>query len=579
MPTPITGSLYERKNGWHARITIAPKRRRSFDLPTCATREAAEERSSLLAAIAVRLQGHARLEPILELVGRAHAGNDLAALLRHVDATERGEWATAPARGKTFQQVGDMWTSGEIARLYPDRVVVKSNAWKDEGLLNKHVYPIVRDVSIAAFTLEHADAVMRALPASYASGSRKQIAMLVSRILGLAAFPLKLIAVSPLPKGWIPRRGPGKALSYLYPDEDARLVGCERVPLPLRVYYGFLDREGMRGSEAEGLEWSDVDLQRGAVTLDKNKTSDPRAWALSPGMARALSTWKEIQREEYGESEVVFLDEEGEPIAQLHHKHRAESFRAHLLLADVNRPALHERSPERRPIRAHDLRATFITIALANGKTEAWVADRTGHRSSHMINRYRRAARTVAELGLGDLLPLDEAIPELRERARQQARGGTAGGTVAITARGPRDTKPLSRRGRSSRPGSWRGTAGGSNQDGQPGLIAAVSAGHGRVVRSDEAVSPVSVPPREGVGAASGIPVEPTGGHLFVLIQGGGEDLPPVAPPPALRTSLRRLVLAEAAEDLLRVGDVRAARLLVTTMRVGLENEQLRRAG
>jgi len=31
-----------------------------------------------------------------------------------------------------------------------------------------------------------------------------------------------------------------------------------------------------------------------------------------------------------------------------------------------------------------------------------------------MINRYRRAARTWAELALGPLAPLDEAIPELR---------------------------------------------------------------------------------------------------------------------------------------------------------------------
>jgi len=30
-----------------------------------------------------------------------------------------------------------------------------------------------------------------------------------------------------------------------------------------------------------------------------------------------------------------------------------------------------------------------------------------------MINRYRRQARTWAELGLGRLAPLDEAIPEL----------------------------------------------------------------------------------------------------------------------------------------------------------------------
>jgi integrase len=61
-------------------------------------------------------------------------------------------------------------------------------------------------------------------------------------------------------------------------------------------------------------------------------------------------------------------------------------------------------------LRAHDLRASFVTIALANGKTETWVADRTGHRSSQMIARYRRQARTAAELGLGAWTPLDAAI-------------------------------------------------------------------------------------------------------------------------------------------------------------------------
>jgi hypothetical protein len=59
------------------------------------------------------------------------------------------------------------------------------------------------------------------------------------------------------------------------------------------------------------------------------------------------------------------------------------------------------------------LRGTFVTLSLANGKTETWVADRTGHRSSAMINRYRRAARSAMELGLGGLAPLYLVIPEL----------------------------------------------------------------------------------------------------------------------------------------------------------------------
>src|SRR5690606_7334475 len=46
-------------------------------------------------------------------------------------------------------------------------------------------------------------------------------------------------------------------------------------------------------------------------------------------------------------------------------------------------------------------------------RTETWVADRTGHKSSQMINRYRRAARSASELGLGELSPMVDSVPEL----------------------------------------------------------------------------------------------------------------------------------------------------------------------
>ena len=53
-----------------------------------------------------------------------------------------------------------------------------------------------------------------------------------------------------------------------------------------------------------------------------------------------------------------------------------------------------------------------MTLALAHGRPESWVMARTGHRSSQMVNRYRRIATRFAELG-----PLDQAIPELVQMA------------------------------------------------------------------------------------------------------------------------------------------------------------------
>jgi hypothetical protein len=64
-------------------------------------------------------------------------------------------------------------------------------------------------------------------------------------------------------------------------------------------------------------------------------------------------------------------------------------------------------------MRVHDLRGTFVTISLSSGRSEAWIGDRTGHRSSQMIARYKRTARTFEELHTGELAPLDEALPEL----------------------------------------------------------------------------------------------------------------------------------------------------------------------
>jgi hypothetical protein len=41
--------------------------------------------------------------------------------------------------------------------------------------------------------------------------------------------------------------------------------------------------------EAAGLTFEDVDLKRGSLTLNENKTDDPRACALDPGLEKLSS--------------------------------------------------------------------------------------------------------------------------------------------------------------------------------------------------------------------------------------------------------------------------------------------------
>lgn len=171
-----------------------------------------------------------------------------------------------------------------------------------------------------------------------------------------------------------------------------------------------LAREGFRVSEALDLKWSDVDLARGMVTLTLNKTDDPRVWTMDPGVVEALRRWKRhYARSTLPNSRVFQTRDEGGPSRF----NLAKLLRTHLKMAGLNRSQLFERSEARMPLRVHDLRATFVTIALATGRTQTWVRDRTGHCSSEMLDVYRQQARTHEEASLGPLAPLHQAIPEL----------------------------------------------------------------------------------------------------------------------------------------------------------------------
>jgi integrase len=154
------------------------------------------------------------------------------------------------------------------------------------------------------------------------------------------------------------------------------------------------------------LRWRDVDLKRGRVNLEKDKTSDPRDWDLRPDTVEALRRWKAAYHPDSELADHVFA-ENG---AALNIEHLADQVRNDLRRVGVTRPQLFESSETRQRFRAHDLRATFVTIALATGKTETWVSDRTGHDGHTMIDKYRRKARTW---NLGELGRLYELIPEL----------------------------------------------------------------------------------------------------------------------------------------------------------------------
>lgn len=389
------------------RVRIGKGKRPSIALSGCAQDEASlETRRVMILRVAEELVISGRafdVEAIAKALGAATTDRELRVLRTAASRLA----ASGPGVGRhddTFADFASRWTRGDLTREYPDYVAPK-DARSDIGILKLYVNPVVGHIPLVSFEQDHANSVMRLLPSSVGKARRRHVAQVIHRVLRLAAFPAKIIKVSPLPEGWLPKLGKGKALTYLFPDEDAKLLASRAVQIDYRVFYGLLDREGFRETEALDLAWSDLDLKRGAVVLDENKSDVPRSWALDDAVVRTLTWWKKR------------APKDG-PFKRINRSHIATRLRADLELAGVDRVQLFETTKARRQIRIHDLRATFVTLSLAAGKSESWVQDRTGHTSTLMIARYRRASRTVAELGLGSLAPLDEAIPEVLEKAQ-----------------------------------------------------------------------------------------------------------------------------------------------------------------
>lgn len=446
MPRSSTGTHYERNGQHFARVTIEGDKRRSFAIAGCRSAEEAATRAAALAKVAVALRraGMAeRTEGVLAQAAPSPAAT-VEALAKKIAAGAYS--APTPSTAPTIAALAKRWTTGELAREFPDHVRWKRSADDDEHRFRNHILPIVGDMAVDAFTLDDADRVMRSLPVERSIATRRHVAQLLTRLFSIAVFPLRMIKASPIPRGFLPKPAPPSTQAYVYPSEDRRLLASPAVPLHRRILWGFLHREGVRSGEAKAFTFSDLDLEVGAVNLDKNKTNDPRSWALSPGTAAALRAWRELRKREAGSragaaDAPVFVNDRGKPIRS---RHLALLYRKDLRAAGIDRAELFAVSKARRHVWAHATRAAFVTTALANGKTEAFVMDRTGHRSSQMVNAYRRAARRSDELNLGNWTPLATAIPELAgEAAKGSGTGsGTTGGSANGGARGDRSRSP-----------------------------------------------------------------------------------------------------------------------------------------
>lgn len=454
MRTEARGGARARGERFYAHVRYGRSRRLELRVPFARSQDEADARAAILATAATAFVKVGRRDLVprwLRELAEASTDAQVAKVQKAIDKIVRGERQLSLTGDVLFEEWARRWTSGELAAAYPDHVKAKDHG-DDASRLKKYITKHVGDVPVAAFTLAHAERVMTRLPAKLSPATRRHVAQIMSRLMHLAVYPGQLIAVSPIPRGWLPKVKKSRHYSCLFPREEALLLAHAETPAAFRLFCGVLNREGMRLSELLDSEWWQWGDDCRTFTTTKTKTGDPRMWAVRADVARAMLAWRDRTP--------------GKPFAAVaemgDRSHIAQHFREALRAAGVTRPELFESTEHTRKLRAHDMRATFVTLSLAEGREETWIRDRTGHKSTAMVDRYRRHARQLAELEVGRLVDLDVALGLRRIPSTTLGGGGklvedpsktdpskraqpaesTEGGTRTLTTRGRRILNP-----------------------------------------------------------------------------------------------------------------------------------------
>ena len=181
---------------------------------------------------------------------------------------------------------------------------------------------------------------------------------------------------------------------------------------------------GLRRGELLGLKWTDVDLDRGilkiqrAISRQNGKVVEAplktkNAYRTLPLSADAISVLK-MQKCKVNSSEWVFPSPTGGPMSP-------DSV-LHMLQRVLKRAALPR-------IRFHDLRHTFATLALENGMDVKTLSAMLGHVSAattldiytHITDDMQRAAAENIDRGIGKAAPQEDASEPGQETAPAQA--------------------------------------------------------------------------------------------------------------------------------------------------------------
>jgi integrase len=212
-------------------------------------------------------------------------------------------------------------------------------------------------------------------------------------------------------------------------DEVRTLLATAREEDPrFYPFVSFLVSTGCRRGEALGLKWADVNFENGRIhirralvrgRLGTPKSGRSRFVVISPGLSEVLKALLSKRRQTALSGrwkttpDFVFCSETGGPLDERNVTRSWARLRRKAQKAGV------------RPLRLHDARHTFASLALASGKSISWVSNQLGHASPETTLRVYAHALSEEET---DLSFLDFDTPDDTKRHPRGTRAVAVGG-------------------------------------------------------------------------------------------------------------------------------------------------------
>jgi integrase len=260
-----------------------------------------------------------------------------------------------------------------------------------EGHVERHIIPSLGSTTLQQLSASQLNAFYARLLSGSAAGSTRPLAPgTVRRVHATLHRALRdavrwnRISRSPADGADPPRLGGAPEMKVWKATELKAFLTFEK-DSPFYPLWLLLATTGARRGEALGLAWEDVDLDAGRIAIRRTlvvigydtEVSEPktkkgrRLLTLDPATAAVLRQHREHQEAQHVaaggallETDYVFADADGHPY---HPEFISKRFRRASKRAGLP------------PIRLHDLRHTYATVALAAGIHPKVVSERLGH--------------------------------------------------------------------------------------------------------------------------------------------------------------------------------------------------------